>query len=171
MESDIDDLRLVEPAQSADLIPTTLGWEAWCIIVTLGILALLLILLLWWKLSKRGRPESINQAALAYNGALAKLAICPSQQLTATATECSIILRRYLADLTDDPAIYETHEEWVSRHHSIEAFCQQHRDRIHSFFSELAVWKYSPSDHGDDPATIIERSRDLLKTIHMEAGQ
>lgn len=169
MEPSTQDLRLVEPPSPEGLMPTALGWEAWCAIGG-GLLVLLLIVLwLWQRLRRAKAPSAQDVRERAHHQALAALATCPAEDRTATATQCSIILRRYLTELVGDPALFETHEEWVGRHDSLQSLNSSLREQISGFFSQLAQWKYAPADHADEAQSMIEQSRQLLETIHWEA--
>ena len=106
---------------------------------------------------------------IPHDEAIAALAVCPAEERTPAATECSLILRRYLVALTGDPALFETHEEWVSRHDAIENLDADLQQQTRSLFSQLAEWKYAPADHGDEPSVVIEHSRNLLEALNREA--
>ena len=162
-----EDLRFVEPSSTEGLMPNPLTWEVWALI---GGGVFLLLLALWLFLRRRAmQPSSpVDIRKKAHDEALAALASCPDHERTPAATECSLILRRYLAALTQDPALFETHEEWISRHDSMEDLSEALRGRTHELFTQLAHWKYAPADHGDEPTVVIDRSRDLLEALNQE---
>ena len=72
--------------------------------------------------------------------------------------------------MTGDPALYETHEEWVARHDSMEAFGEDLKQQTQSLFARLAEWKYAPDDLGDEPSAMVDQSRHLLEAIHQEVS-
>ena len=170
MEPDTADLKLVEPSSTDSLMPNPLGWQEWSAI---GIGALLLACLIVWLWRRSQRPPEINAGELlkkAHDEAVSALAICPSDERTPAATECSLILRRYLAVLTGDPALFETHEEWVTRHDAIENLNADLKQQTRNLFNQLAEWKYAKVDDGEEPAVVIDRSRSLLEALNREVA-
>ena len=168
MEPSNEDLRFAEPPAVDGLMPNPLGWEAWTLI---GVGVVFLALLIWWIIERsRRKPErdKVNLLKKAHDEAIAALAVCPAEERTPAATECSLLLRRYLVALTGDPALFETHEEWVSRHDAIENLDADLQQQTRSLFSQLAEWKYAPADHGDEPSVVIEHSRNLLEALNRE---
>ena len=169
MDPNKEDIRFIEPSSNEELMPTPITWEAWAI----GGGVLLIILLAAWVLWRNRRPKPVSAEDLhkkAHQEAIAALAACPSEERTPTATECSLILRRYLATVTGDAALFETHEEWVSRNDAVEDFNEALKEQIREHFGQLATWKYAPDDLGDEPATIIDQSRKLLESINQEVA-
>lgn len=170
MDSSKEDLRFVEPSSTEGLMPTQLAWEVWALV---GGGTLVILLLLWIVL----RRKALNPAAgedpnrKAHSEAVAALALCPDDERTPAATECSLIVRRYLAALTGDPALFETHEEWVSRHDAVKSLNEDLRIRTHELFSQLATWKYAHADQGDEPSVVIDRSRQLIEAINREVAR
>ena len=168
MEPSEEDIRFVETSPTEGLMPTPIIWEYWAIG---GFVLLVLLLAAWFMIRaffkpKLSSPEDLKKKA--HRDALAALSACPKQELIPAATECSLVLRRYLAAVTSDPALYETHDEWIARHDALETFEAQLKQQIHHLFEQLARWKYAPSDEGDEPAQVISRSRDLLESINQE---
>lgn len=135
-----------------------------------GVLLLLLLLafVIWRKYRQPSAtsPQDFREQTRAE--AMAALATCPTSNKTKAATECSIILRRYLSTLTGDPALYETHEEWVARHDSLEDFSDSLKQEIGKRFSQLAQSKYAPEELGEAPESMIENSRQLIDAVHRE---
>ena len=152
-------------------MPAPITWGAWCMIGGIALLLALLGFVIWRKArrSSTETAEDTNEKARA--DALASLATCPTEDRTETATECSIIVRRYLSRRTGDPALYQTHEEWVSRHDSLEDFSDGIKQQLDELFSQLARSKYAPSDQGDEPGVMIENSRQVIDAVHRGAGR
>jgi len=149
-------------------MPTPVTWKDWCFMGSVLLMVMLIVFFVVRRLKRRSLAPSADLIAKAYRETLAALAICPTTDRTQTATECSMLLRRYLSQITGDPALYQTHEEWVSRHDSLNSFSDALKEQTHTLFTNLAQSKYAPADHGDDPATIIEHSRQLLEAINRE---
>ncbi len=168
MDPSKEDIRFVETSATDNLMPTPISWETWGII---GLALLGVMLLIWflWRRSRRNTtPTPENLIKKAHDEALAALAVCPTAERTPAATECSLILRRYLVAVTGDPALFETHDEWIARHDSMESFDEELKQQAQTLFANLAEWKYSPADHGDEPAAMIDRSRHLLEAFNRE---
>lgn len=139
---------------------------------TLFIIAAVLVLIIgggtWMliaHLSKKSRfPSSEPISRAAYRKAVAALAALPDDTRQA-ATGASIALREYLAATTGDPSLFETHEEFIARHSSLQALPETLREMVADHFARLAALKYDQpgSDAADD---ITAASRDLLESIH-----
>lgn len=78
----------------------------------------------------------------------------------------SLILRKYLSAAANDPALFETHEEFISRHDSLQALKPEARAAAEAGFTRLASLKYAPEIQEDAPAQVIADSRALLETLH-----
>jgi LPXTG-motif cell wall-anchored protein len=157
-------LKLMEPAPPGDLVPAHGLWP-W--FVAAGI-ALLVIAGVLWLLRKRRRPGE-SPAALreaAYRDALAALDGIPTDQSRTVAVQASLILRKYLATAAADPALYETHEEFIARHDSLQQLNPDVRSAASDAFRKLAALKYAPDISPEPPAGIREESRTLLETLH-----
>ena len=149
-------------------MPIPLGWESWTIAGFILLVITVLSIVIWRK-SKRVKPQSSEELNLqAYKTTIANLALCPSEDPTETATECSIILRRYLIKVTGDPALFETHEEWVARRDSIESLGSSIQQSVEDLCSKLAESKYTPADAKTEPGVMIEDTRQLIEAVHGE---
>ena len=167
MDPSQEDIRFVETPATDNLMPTPVTWETWVIIAVV----LLVLMLIAWFIWRSRRPTAATAEDLhkkAHDEAIAALAVCPTEKRTPAATECSLILRRYLAAVTGDPALFETHDEWVARHNAMESFGEDLKQQTQTLFTRLAEWKYSPEDHGDEPAAMVDQSRHLLEAFNRE---
>ncbi len=91
--------------------------------------------------------------------------------LAEVATRTSLILRHYLALSLEDPALYETHEEFLLRSDSLQNIPRGARERLAPLLSELASAKYGPSRI--DPAAskqIIDNSLRTLQGLESTRG-
>ena len=157
-------LKLMEPTPPGDLVPAHGLWP-W--FVAAGI-ALLVIAAILWLIRKR-RNTSQSAASLreaAYRDALAALDSISLGQSRAAAVQASLILRKYLATAAADPALFETHEEFISRHDSLQQLHPDARDAAALAFRKLASLKYAPDALTEAPAVIRDESRALLQTLH-----
>ena len=77
-----------------------------------------------------------------------------------------MILRKFLSITAEDPALFETHEEFISRHNALQKIPESTRNEITKIFSQLAGMKYSPKDANTSAEAIISESRQLLQLLH-----
>jgi len=79
-----------------------------------------------------------------------------------------LILRKYLAQASNDPSLFETHEEFITRQDSLTALTEEAREACAMGFSKLAALKYAPQEATDEsaPEAVIEETRLLLHTLH-----
>jgi hypothetical protein len=82
------------------------------------------------------------------------------------ATVSSLVLRRYLSTVTGDPTLFETHEEFVSRHDALKSLPEPVRVAAVEGFDRLASLKYAREPGREEPAPVIQSSRALLETLH-----
>lgn len=164
MKEKSGNFELLEPSSPEALVPDS--WvEPWMIAVAF----ILVIVVLGISLFRKKRqpaldPLTIRQAA--YTEATAALAGIQGGQARETAIQSSLILRKFLSVATGDPALFETHEETISRHEAFKAFSEDARQATAQGFTRLASLKYA-AELPDVPATeVIAESRALLETLH-----
>ena len=158
-------LELMEPASPEALLPDHGLWQ-WPAAITALLLLIAVIAFLIWKLS-RPRPETryaLREAA--YRDALAAIDSIDCEQARAAAVQASLILRKYLATAAADPALFETHEEFLSREDALQALFPDTRTAAAAGFSRLASCKYAPDDPNETASAIVAESRELLQTLH-----
>ena len=78
----------------------------------------------------------------------------------------SLTLRDYLATAADDPALFETHEEFIARHDSLAALTEKARAAAAAGFSRLAALKYAAEPPASTASLVIESARTLLDELH-----
>lgn len=164
MSESVDNFELLEPPSPEALVPDS-RVEPWMIILAVVVVAGLLVLLIFRK-KKTPAGLQVEARQVAYAEAVAAL-----ENITATATrevavQCSLIVRKYLSAAAGDPALFETHEEYVSRHEALKNFSSEARAAAGSGFTRLAAMKYA-ADVAEVPAgEVIGESRALLETLH-----
>ncbi len=162
MEDQTQAFELMEPASPEALVPT-LGLWPWFVSAAI-VITLLALLLLFRKRKPAATSLSIRQAAFAEaSAAIAKLSPASPRE---AAVLSSLILRRYLSTAAGDPALFETHEEFISRHDSLQALTREARDAAESGFTRLASLKYAPEIPHADPVEVVAGSKALLETLH-----
>lgn len=163
MEESPPSLELRDIPDVAPLLPRAWWpWWAW-----LGIA--MSIVLLWW-LQRYLRRQSGSQASLrrkAYEEAMLSLEAAKSlADPVSRSTALSLTLRRYLAVVFADPALYETHEELLARHEAFGALPDTLRHSLGEHFSTLCRYKYAPCEEVVDLSLLIPQATALLQQIH-----
>ena len=155
---------LLEPASPESLVPDSLV-EPWMIVVAV-LLALALLAVVIFKKKKVALldPLAVRQTAhAAAAAALDKIGAVPARE---AAVQSSLILRRYLSVVAGDPALFETHEEYVSRHEALKAFSEDARSAASLGFARLAAMKYAAETPNMATEQVISGSQTLLEILH-----
>ena len=143
------------------------GWMWWLLAALLLIALIGSALYIYLYRRRTQTPESVTTPAQQALDALDALqADCP-RLLREFSLQLSMILRRFLQGELQDPALYETHEEFSRRIDSLSAVPEPLRLPMLSLLEQLADLKYAASNAGDAAAMtdFIERARDLLCKI------
>lgn len=154
---------LKEPASPEALVPSIGLWPWW-----LGAALVLAAVVLALVLARRKRKPYDPAAARgeAFAEAAAALGQITADHARAAAVQSSLILRRYLSAAAGDPALFETHEEFVSRHDALQALTPEARQAADRGFARLAALKYAPGTPDAPPGEVVAESRALLETLH-----
>lgn len=167
MNSEALELRDTLPAGPLLMEP---GWPWW--VWVLGAIATvgLLVIPIWLVFCDKPRKEALltKQGDNAYQEALAGLASIEQDPDHDPATLASAILRRYLTIISRDPTLFETHEEFLSRHSALEHYPEDLRKHISEAFTQLAGLKYD-KDRTAPVEAISRESRKLLDQLHQHA--
>ena len=156
---------LLEPAAPESLIPAS-PVEPWMIVLAV-LVVLAGVVLAYFLMRKRAvapDPRFLRQAAREEAvAALQSIGPVPPRE---AAVLSSLILRKYLSVAAGDPALFETHEEYVSRHEALKDFSEEARGSAGLGFARLASMKYA-ADSPDLPTpAVIDGSRALLEVLH-----
>ncbi|GAA5115878.1 hypothetical protein JIN84_19850 [Luteolibacter yonseiensis] len=158
---------LKEPTSPEALVPAS--WvEPWMV----ASFVLLLLAVLAFFTFKKKRPSVPDMSAAnraAHAEAVAALAGIGDVVPRVAAVQCSLILRRYLSVVAGDPALFETHEEYVSRHESLKRFTEDARNAAKPALARLAAIKYSPAVAGTDTPQVVAESQALLEILNQGA--
>jgi hypothetical protein len=155
--------RLMEPASPESLVPDYGLWP-WFVAGAVLLVICFAILIIVRKRVAASDPQAARNAAFAEAAEALKNAAPDSARNAAI--QSSLILRKYLAQAASDPALYETHEEFVARHDSLQALAAEARSAAETGFTKLASFKYAPEIPDADPAGVVAESRALLETLH-----
>lgn len=141
-----------------------IGLWPWCFAAALPVIALLVRLLV-----KRRKPAAVDPLKIrtqARNEAVAALDAVKSTDPRDAAVQSSLVLRKYLSLAAQDPALFETHEEFIARHDAMAGLNEIARAAAAEGFSRLAALKYAPVSPQADAAAVLTDSRRLLDTLH-----
>lgn len=158
-------LTLRELVDPAPFLPRE-GIPAWTWVA--AAVAFLALVLLVRSLRSR-HPKAADTRRLreaARHAAVSELdSVDRSQAPAPLGTAVSLALRRYLAAASGDPALFETHEEFLARGEVPAGLPPEVRHDLARIFATLARMKYA-SDAPAPAADIVEPARRLIDRIH-----
>lgn len=156
---------LAESHEAMDLVP---NWEVdlWCLVLPGAVL--LLVIFLGYLFLRKSKIQDPNEAKLlAYQDALAELGKLDVSLGKENVIIVSLVLRQYLAKAMNEPALYETHEEFIGRHDAIKNLSEDLKMEITDYFSKLAAIKYGPDEGAvADVDTLKQGAINFLERIH-----
>ena len=168
---------LLEPSPPEALIPDS--WlEPWMIAAAVALLVVVLAVLILKRkkatpidpLAARRVAHAEAVAALGEIGTVTPRDAALGEIGTVTprdAAVCSsLILRKYLSAAAGDPALFETHEETISRHDAFKDFSEEARATTSHGFARLASLKYAAELPDAAASEVVAESRGLLETLH-----
>ena len=164
MNEPTGNFELLEPSSPESLVPDS--WvEPWMVVLlAMVVLGLVAILIFRKKRGQISTPLGVRAAAHAEaSSALDGIGEVPTRE---AAVRSSLIMRKYLSIVAKDPALFETHEEYVARHEALKNFSADAREATRLGFARLAAIKYSPQSPDLDTPQVITGSRNLLETLH-----
>lgn len=164
MEGNANSFELVESRDAIDLVPR---WEpqAWWFFTTAGLVISLILLVVVLK-RKKSASDPHRERREAYNEAKKDFQKLEDGGVRDAAIRVSVIIRRYLAKSMGESALFETHEEFISRHDALKDLPEDVRKAVADFFNRLAALKYAPVSPDELPAGIYGDGLKLLERIH-----
>ncbi len=158
-------LELVESHEAMDLVPT---WELEWWWIALPMLVLVILVLLGIVIFKKSRGnDSSNLKREAFQQAMAKLVKLDKALGKENVITISLVLREYLAKIMNEPALYETHEEFIGRHDAIKGLNEELKVELSEYFSKLASLKYGPDEGAVSDVELLKRgAENMLERIH-----
>lgn len=163
------------PANILDAIPTlepelpAEEFVTWELVIggSLALLVLLAVLALVFFFISRAQRKRLNVPVVnPLDNALAALAELEEElpPLRPCALRLSLLLRAYLAGCAQDPALYETQEEFSQRMDSLAGVPAALRPELRELLDELAGYKYAAETQaeGSPCRALTERARNLL---------
>ncbi len=164
MEEEAPNLQLKEPVLPESLVPAMdLTW-VWVAIAAFVLVTVAIILI--GKRKKKGAIDPLSLRRAAYRTAVKSFESATAGDARDAAVQSSMILRRFLADAVGDPALFETHEEFITRRDSLEKLTPPVREATATTFATLARVKYAPETPEDDPSAILAEGRRHLDVLN-----
>ena len=161
MDGEPKNLELLDPASPEALLPDSAWWH-WLVPAALVVLLGIGVLIYLRKRKRAGGVEAMRRE-VAFGEACGAVAAVVTDDVRDAAVLCSLILRRYLSVAAADPSLYETHEEFVSRHNSLVALTAEARAATEAGFSRLVAMKYAPEVPAVAAAQVIAEAHSLLE--------
>lgn len=160
MNDDLHDIPDPAPHLPGIYVP----WYVWAII---GFVAAALVAGLIVLLVRRRKEPAAEDVANIYEESRKQLeelrGVVDRHPLAHLATEASFAVRRYLAACLAEPALYETHEEFLLREDALEKLPAGSREHLNPLLEELSAAKYGPSQA--DPAMADAFLKKSLNTL------
>lgn len=135
-------------------------------LISLGIVVLGLVALVIFLKKKRVAITPLSLRTVAHSEAAAALAQLGELAPREAAVQASLVLRKYLSTVAKDPALFETHEEYLVRHQALNKFSDEAREATRLGFARLAAMKYSPKSPDMDTPQVVSGSQYLLEILH-----
>jgi hypothetical protein len=158
-------LELQDAPSPETLLPDHGLWPWWANAVLLAIVIGVVLFLVFRKRKTAAvDPRKVREEA--FREALGALTNSRTDDPRDAAVQCSLVLRKYLSVAAADPALFETHEEFIARRDALQSLTEAARAAAASGFESLAALKYGPEIPGTPSAKVIAESRGLLETLH-----
>lgn len=155
---------LREPAATERLLPRDAVQPLWLVLGVLAAVVLAVVLVRIFRRPAARDPRAVRE--LAFREADAGLAALSAPTARGAAVQASLILRTYLSLAANDPALFETHEEFIARSDSLKGLTAAAQAACREGFARLAALKYAPEPPAADPAAVAVEARHLLTTLH-----
>ncbi len=165
MEEKSKSFELAESREAIDLVPT---WDPqlWWIFAAF-IVIVIIVFLVALLLRKKSVFDASKEKSEAYLEAKVAFSECDELGPRESAIRVSMILRRYLARSMNEPALYETHDEFIARHDGLKDLPNDLKCGVAALFSKLAAVKYAPDDIVNVEAhSTTAEGGSLLERIH-----
>lgn len=154
----------------SDPAPLLPGVEIPVWLWVLAALAVCGFILLAMVLRLRARPTASASVEETYENSRRELMALrkhlADRPVAAIATEASLAVRRYLAACLSEPALYETHEEFMLRGEALSQLPAGARTHLNPLMERLAEVKYGPSGtDADSAAELVGNCLEVLQGL------
>ena len=169
MEDDPLQLRDLAPAEPLLSHPGLPVW-AWALIGA-GV-ALLIITIVSAIRRNKTQPPPLKRVdrERAYREAAEVIEESTGLSRREAAQRVSGAIRLYLSKVCEDPSLYETHEEFLTRHKALEHLPETTREQVSSLLSRLAEEKYDRFGRSPATADFTERPLSVLSQVHQHSA-
>jgi len=164
MNEETTGLKLHDAASPEALLPDHALVPWWAVAMLLALIVIIALYILFRKRKSAMDPEKIRKQA--FHEAFQALSDIKVQDPREAAVQSSLIIRRYLSVAAADPALYETHDEFVARRDALQSLNEAARTAADDGFRSLAALKYGPEVPSKPATDIVAESRTLLETLH-----
>jgi len=164
MDQDALQLRELVPVDSLVMEP---GWPWWLwamIAISAAMVVFVIIRLIMDKSAVTAARRPVDYSG-AYQRAIEEIEQSTSLPAQEAATRISGAIRLYLATVCSDPSLFETHEEFLSRHEALQNFPEEVRERVSTVLCQLASMKYAQPRRENAP-TMGQQSRAVIEQLH-----
>lgn len=161
-----------ETLQLRDLVPPDelvrepgWPWPFWALLAAV-LIAIIVVVIAYIRERKNlpGGGRRIDYGA-AYRRAIEEIEDSSGLQNQEAATRISGAIRLYLATVCGDPSLFETHQEFLSRHEALQGFPEGVRTQVSTVLCQLAAMKYSQPEAlaAND---LGSRSKEVIDQLH-----
>lgn len=150
-------------------IPYTPGIWEWSALGAVIILIAVVVVLIVRKKKVPVLPPTPEQIARRQIQALGER----KPGLRESSTELSLILRSYLTGKSQDPALFETHQEFNKRADALASLPDTLQGTVRDLLQSMAHLKYSPNSSSDDARiqSLFSQTLDLIAKIEQAAAR
>lgn len=159
---------LIEPTPDPSLLQSPTPTRALPLTFIAALFLVMAVLWVYRKSSKRppAIPTFQSRELTAYRNALSQLHHLSDHPTPDNAIQASTIIRHYLYQTIEDPAITETHEELSQRPHAFAKLPPEIRSTTLAGLNHLATGKYTNHRSLQSPKSLAQDAIELLETIH-----
>lgn len=144
-------------------VPLFLWWQ-W-VLIGLGT-CLVLWLLLYLIFKKRSMIGGSSLSDLERALKQIELLNPENQTNNQTAVHLSLIVRQYLQNRLNDPALFETDEEFHARSEDLNQLPSDAASQLTSYLEQIAVFKYAPDQSNQSEINhFLDAARKLLENL------
>ncbi|MBT8043690.1 MAG: DUF4381 family protein [Verrucomicrobiae bacterium] len=150
--------------------PTPL-WQTWWFLLVVAVGVILLAVIVYFIFRKK--PERKRQKTLL-DRARERLHNLKSEAQdlphATIAVRISLILRQYLEAAFDDPALFETDQEFTLRPHALEMLPENSRRAVTTHLKNLSHLKYAPGQENEHATELIDEAGNVLANIELNVS-
>ena len=141
-------------------------WQTWWFLLAVGIGIILLVVIIYFIFRKKSETKRRKTLLDKARERLKQLkSEAEGEQPQTIAIRISLIIRQYLEAAFNDPALFETNEEFTLRPHALEKLHPDSRVAVTTHLAELSQLKYAPDASSDHISGLIDQAGEILANI------